>query len=268
MFDEAYARSDLIMMKRAGVNAIRTSHYPPHPRGLDLLDELGFWVIDECDFETHGFEICGWHGNPSDDPRWAEAYLDRIERTVERDKNHPSVIIWSLGNEAGTGRNLAQMADWVHGRDPGPARALRRRPHLRLHRCLLADVPELAETRGHRGRVGLDPATRDRATPCGSGSKPFLMCEYAHAMGNGPGGGRLRRADRALSAAARRLHLGVARPWAAARRTSRRHRRSMRTAATSVRSYMTATSSWTAWSCPTAPRPPAWPSSRSPTLPW
>src|SRR5215213_7927903 len=109
MFDEEYARADLIMMKRAGVNAIRNSHYPPHPRVLDLADELGFWVIDECDYETHGFEFCGWQGNPSDDPRWEEACLDRMVRTVERDKNHPSVIIWSLGNEAGTGRNLARM---------------------------------------------------------------------------------------------------------------------------------------------------------------
>ena len=99
-----YARADLIMMKRAGVNAIRTSHYPPHPRVLDLADELGFWVIEECDYETHGFELCDWQGNPSDDPRWTEACLDRMKRTVERDKNHPSVIIWSLGNEAGTGQ--------------------------------------------------------------------------------------------------------------------------------------------------------------------
>ncbi len=76
-------------------------------------------MIDECDIETHGFVFQGWVGNPSDDPRYAEVYLDRIERTVERDKNHPSVIIWSLGNEAGTGRNLAANAAWVHGRDPG-----------------------------------------------------------------------------------------------------------------------------------------------------
>ena len=84
-----------------------------------MLDELGFWVIDECDIETHGFVFQGWVGNPSDDPRFAEVYLDRIRRTVERDKNHPCVIIWSLGNEAGTGRNLAANADWVHRRDPG-----------------------------------------------------------------------------------------------------------------------------------------------------
>ena len=83
MFDEQYARADLIMMKQAGINAIRTSHYPPHPRVLDLADELGFWVIDECDYETHGFEVCDWQGNPSDDPRWEQACLDRMERILD-----------------------------------------------------------------------------------------------------------------------------------------------------------------------------------------
>ena len=106
-------------MKRMNVNAIRTSHYPPHPRLLDLADELGFWVILECDLEVHGFVQLDWVGNPSDDPDWRDAYLDRIERTVERDKNHPSIVIWSLGNESGTGQNLAAMAAWVHDRDPG-----------------------------------------------------------------------------------------------------------------------------------------------------
>jgi len=80
MFDAAHARADLIMMKRAGGNAIRTSHYPPHAHVLDLSDELGFWVIEECDYETHAFEVGGWQGNPSDDPRWEEACLDRIAR--------------------------------------------------------------------------------------------------------------------------------------------------------------------------------------------
>ena len=86
---------------------------------LELADELGFWVVLECDLETHGFEFVGWRGNPSDDPAWEEVYLDRIARTVERDKNHAGVVMWSLGNEAGTGRNLAAMAHWVHRRDPG-----------------------------------------------------------------------------------------------------------------------------------------------------
>ena len=188
MFDEDYARADLIMMKRTGVNAIRTSHYPPHPRVLDLADELGFWVIEECDYETHGFEFFGWQGNPSDDPRWAEACLDRMERTVERDKNHPSVIIWSLGNEAGTGRNLVRMAEWVRGRDPG------RPVHYEGdHTCAYTDLysrmyPNYLETEAIGSESGHifylsrpDEAARVR-------SKPFLMCEYAHAMGNGPGG--------------------------------------------------------------------------------
>jgi beta-galactosidase len=188
MFDEEYARADLIMMKRAGINAIRTSHYPPHPRLLDLADELGLWVIDECDYETHGFEICGWQGNPSDDPRWAESCLDRMIRTVERDKNHPSVIIWSLGNEAGTGRNLAQMADWVHDRDPA------RPVHYEGdHICAYTDIysrmyPNYLETEAIGAERGFifylnGPADAEQVR-----SKPFLMCEYVHAMGNGPGG--------------------------------------------------------------------------------
>jgi beta-galactosidase len=188
MFDEEYARADLIMMKQAGVNAIRTSHYPPHPRVLDLADELGFWVIEECDYETHGFEFSGWRSNPSDDPRWAEACLDRMERTLERDKNHPSVIIWSLGNEAGTGRNLVRMAEWVRRRDPG------RPVHYEGdHSCAYTDIysrmyPNYLETEaigsesGHIFYLGL-PYEAERVR-----SKPFLMCEYAHAMGNGPGG--------------------------------------------------------------------------------
>ena len=188
MFDEQYARADMIMMKRAGINAIRTSHYPPQPRVLDLADELGFWVIDECDYETHGFVDCDWQGNPSDDPRWTEVCLDRMERTLERDKNHPSVIIWSLGNEAGTGRNLVQMADWVRRRDPG-------RPihYEGDHSCAYTDLysrmyPNYLETEAIGGDSGFisylnGPADAERVR-----SKPFVMCEYAHAMGNGPGG--------------------------------------------------------------------------------
>ncbi|ROQ60802.1 beta-galactosidase [Rathayibacter sp. PhB152] len=187
-FDEEFARADLAMMKRFNVNAIRTSHYPPHPRLLDLADELGFWVILECDLETHGFERYGWKGNPSDDPAWRETYLDRIERTVERDKNHPSIVIWSLGNEAGTGANLAAMSSWVHGRDP-------ERPvhyegdytgaYTDVYSRMYSSIPETEQ-------IGRD----DSRTPllgCSAGesarqrSKPFLLCEYVHAMGNGPG---------------------------------------------------------------------------------
>ena len=187
VFNEDFARADLITMKQAGVNAVRTSHYPPHPRVLELTDELGFWVIDECDLETHGFVVGGWRDNPSADPRWREAYLDRIRRTVERDKNSPSVIMWSLGNESGTGANLAAMSEWVHSRDPGrpvhyegDAVAAYTDVYSRMY-------PNLVETEAIGGQSGL-------ITACGPAeaarvrSKPFLLCEFAHAMGNGPGG--------------------------------------------------------------------------------
>ncbi|MFE2063458.1 glycoside hydrolase family 2 TIM barrel-domain containing protein [Streptomyces sp. NPDC059467] len=188
VFDEAHAREDLARMKRFNVNAIRTSHYPPHPRLLDLADELGFWVVLECDLETHGFDKVGWTGNPTDDPAWRAACLDRIERTVERDKNHPSVVLWSLGNEAGTGSNLAAMSAWVHARDP-------ERPvhyegdysgdYTDVYSRMYSTVPE-TEQIGIDGSVapllGCTPAQGARQR-----TKPFLLCEYAHAMGNGPG---------------------------------------------------------------------------------
>ncbi|MEY9850912.1 beta-galactosidase [Leifsonia sp. EB41] len=188
VFDEEHARADLIRMKQFNVNSIRTSHYPPHPRLLDLADELGFWVILECDLETHGFEKAGWRDNPSDDPRWRDAYLDRIRRTVERDKNHPSIVMWSLGNESGTGANLAAMSAWAHDRDPG-------RPvhyegdytgeYTDVYSRMYSSVPE-TEQIGTDGSLapllGCTPAQGARQR-----SKPFILCEYAHAMGNGPG---------------------------------------------------------------------------------
>ncbi|WP_375430281.1 glycoside hydrolase family 2 TIM barrel-domain containing protein [uncultured Friedmanniella sp.] len=187
VFDEAHARADMITMKRANVNAIRTSHYPPHPRVLDLADELGFWVIDECDLETHGFEHLGWADNPSDDPRWAEVFLDRIERTVERDKNHPCIVIWSLGNESGTGRNLAAMAQWVRRRDPN------RPVHYEGdYTCAYTDIysrmyPSLIEVAAIGQQTGGIRYTDAPAEAQRVRTKPFLMCEYVHAMGNGPG---------------------------------------------------------------------------------
>ncbi|PYY33809.1 beta-galactosidase [Curtobacterium sp. MCJR17_055] len=187
VFDEAHARADMALMKRSNVNAIRTSHYPPHPRVLDLADELGFWVVLECDLETHGFEALGWQGNPSDDPAWEDAYLDRIARTVERDKNHASIVMWSLGNESGTGRNLAAMAQWVHARDTerpvhyeGDYTGEYTDVYSRMY-------PTLQETESIGGGaatplLGCGPAEAARQR-----SKPFLHCEYVHAMGNGPG---------------------------------------------------------------------------------
>lgn len=188
VFDEEHAREDLARMKRFNVNAIRTSHYPPHPRLLDLADELGFWVVLECDLETHGFEKLDWTGNPSDDPAWREAYLDRIRRTVERDKNHPSIVIWSLGNESGTGGNLAAMSAWVHARDP-------ERPvhyegdytgeYTDIYSRMYSSVPETEQIGADGARSALLNCTP--AQSARQRTKPFLLCEYAHAMGNGPG---------------------------------------------------------------------------------
>ncbi|WP_078971476.1 glycoside hydrolase family 2 TIM barrel-domain containing protein [Streptomyces chattanoogensis] len=179
-------RRDLVLMKRHNINAVRTSHYPPHPAFLDLCDELGLWVIDECDLETHGFGQQGWRGNPVDDERWEPALLDRARRMVERDKNHPSIVLWSLGNECGTGRGLSAMAAWMRERDPS-------RPlHYEGDRsCADTDVYSRMYA-GHAeveriGRREEEPLT-DPELDTRRRQLPFLLCEYGHAMGNGPGG--------------------------------------------------------------------------------
>ncbi|SED85766.1 beta-galactosidase [Streptomyces misionensis] len=178
--DLATMREDVLLMKRHNVNAVRTSHYPPHPAFLDLCDEYGLWVIDECDLETHGFTEAGWRDNPVDDDRWTPALLDRAARMVERDKNHPSIVLWSLGNEAGTGRGLTAMAEWIHGRDPSRPVHYEGDPDCRdtdVYSRMYAGHAEVERI----GR-GLDGG------PLGRRRLPFLLCEYAHAMGNGPGG--------------------------------------------------------------------------------
>lgn len=204
VFDEAWVRADLALMKAHNVNAIRTSHYPPHPRVLELTDELGFWVMEECDLETHAFETAGWEGSPADDPAWTEALVDRARRMVERDKNHPSIVFWSLGNESGTGENLAAMSAWVHARDP-------RRPvhyeadfagsYTDLSSRMYPTLEEVDAVVGASSRdaVGAPVATpiacpgypASRLTPAQAAhvrTLPYVMCEYLHAMGTGPGG--------------------------------------------------------------------------------
>jgi beta-galactosidase len=179
--------ADVLLMKRHNVNAVRTSHYPPDHRFLDLCDTYGLWVIDECDLETHGFDPNGWRGNPSDEPAWRDAYLDRAERMVERDKNHPSIIAWSLGNESGTGANLAAMAAWIRERDD--SRLIHYEgdhenvSYADLYSMMYAGFDETAAIGRRQEAMTADPAhdAHRRALP-------FVLCEYAHAMGNGPGG--------------------------------------------------------------------------------
>ncbi|GLY30324.1 glycoside hydrolase family 2 TIM barrel-domain containing protein [Kineosporia sp. NBRC 101731] len=181
-------KQDLLLMKQHNVNAVRTSHYPPHPDFLALTDELGLYVILECDLETHGFEEIGWKQNPSADPEWRSAYVDRMQRTVHRDKNHASIVMWSLGNEAGTGTNLEAMAAWTRAFDP--SRLIHYEgdwssAYVDVYSRMYASFEEVRQI----GEEVLVPAPFDAtAAQIHRRSLPFIQCEYAHAMGNGPGG--------------------------------------------------------------------------------
>ena len=198
VFDDEWARADLALMKTMGVNAIRTSHYPPHPRLLDLADEIGLWVMLEGDIETHGFEGVGeWVDNPSSDPAWAQAYLDRTMRAFERDKNHPSIMSWSLGNESGTGPNLAACARWIRERTRGRAIIHYEGDHALqytdIYSRMYPTVEEVAAVLDDSDltapvavpthvAANVDDVARERIRRA-----PYLMCEYLHAMGTGPG---------------------------------------------------------------------------------
>ncbi|NEA35583.1 glycoside hydrolase family 2 TIM barrel-domain containing protein [Streptomyces sp. SID13031] len=170
---------DVLIMKRAGINAVRTSHYPPHPHFLDLCDQYGLYVVDECDLETHGF---GYEPeppnlpNPVMDPRFEADLVERMRRMVERDKNHPSIVIWSLGNECGMGENLKSMYAFAHDRDPS-------RPvhYERDTQAEFVDIYSQMYTSPEEvTRIGEDTSSYR--------GLPFILCEYGHAMGNGPGG--------------------------------------------------------------------------------
>lgn len=175
---------DLKLMKRHNINTIRTSHYPNDPRFLDLCDEYGFYVIDEADLESHG-DFSLYYGTKDNrsfpkNPEWKEAFLDRQIRMVERDKNHASVIIWSLGNESYYGPNHVAMAEWTHARDQSRL----------VHYESAAHDPEQEfdqscldmESRMYMSVPDLEAYAKD-----GGKRKPMFLCEYSHAMGNGPG---------------------------------------------------------------------------------
>lgn len=162
---------DIKIMKTHNINAVRTSHYPNDPQWYDLCDKYGIYLIDEANIESHGM---GYHPDVTlgNNPEWKAAHLDRIQRMVERDKNHPSVIIWSMGNEAGDGINFVAASDWIHQRDPS-------RP-VHYERALLkshVDIfsPMYMRIQGLKRYVS-KPQTR-----------PLILCEYAHAMGNSLG---------------------------------------------------------------------------------
>lgn len=165
---------DIKLMKRHNINAVRTAHYPNDPRFYDLCDEYGLYVMEETDLETHGFEPLGNISRLSDDPAWKEAYVDRVRRMVERDKNHTSVIFWSLGNESGFGCNFRAMSAWCKEHDP--TRLVHYEEDREAEVCdVVSTMYSSVEKMEGFGQMEDHP-------------KPHILCEFAHAMGNGPGG--------------------------------------------------------------------------------
>jgi beta-galactosidase/beta-glucuronidase len=166
-------KNDIKLMKQHNVNAVRCSHYPNDTRWLDLCDRYGLYVIDEADLETHGFHFIGNEGHLSQDPAWEHAYLDRVVRMVERDKNHPSIIIWSLGNESGYGCNHDAMANWVRAYEPT-------RP-IHYERAREAEIVDIVSVMYPSVETIIEEGEKTDE------DRPFLMCEFGHAMGNSVG---------------------------------------------------------------------------------
>lgn len=177
---------DLKLMKKLNINCIRTSHYPPTPKFLDFCDELGFYVCLETDIELHGFTQrkrgygYDFHGNYewiNNQPEWKEAFVERMVRAYGRDKNHASIFMWSLGNESGHGINHRAMSEWLRTKD-----------NVRLIHAEDASREKIIDTTDvyslmYPGVDYVEEYAKDE-----NKKQPFFLCEYAHAMGNGPGG--------------------------------------------------------------------------------
>ncbi len=169
-------KADLLQMKRANINAVRTAHYPNDPALVELCDELGFYVIAEANIESHGM---GYKEESlAKNPAWFEAHLDRIKNLVERDKNHPCIIMWSMGNEAGDGENFAKCSAWIRQRDPSRPIHYEQAAH-NLHADLFspmyATIPDSEKYCRSEEKKPLET------------QRPMIQCEYNHAMGNSSG---------------------------------------------------------------------------------
>lgn len=190
--------TDLTLMKQHNVNAIRTSHYPNAPWATQLYDRFGFYVIDESDIEMHGTETI-YHNynhirdytdyiveNPvfgllAEDPRFEEAVLDRVQRNVQRDKNCASVLMWSMGNESGYGTNFEKAAAWIKSYDPS---------RLVHYESSIYQMPGHVNDLSNidvYSRMYADIASSEKYCLDDNLKKPFVQCEFVHAMGNGPG---------------------------------------------------------------------------------
>lgn len=181
---------DVILMKQNNINTVRTSHYPKDPRFYTLCDRHGLYVIDEANIESHGMGY--FRKTLANNPAWKEAHLDRMRRMVVRDRNHPSIIIWSLGNEMGDGCNVVEEARWTKSFDPSrPVQSERAGfaphtdiiapmyPFFKMLRNYTAGKPTdyYSFLFGKNFRIGAEPAR----------TRPLIMCEYAHTMGNSGG---------------------------------------------------------------------------------
>ena len=172
----ASMEADILLMKRHNVNAVRTSHYPNDPYWLELCDRHGLYVVDEANIESHAHydELC-------DAPAYRAQWLERVANMVERDKNHPSVVLWSLGNESGYGGNHDAAAAWVRQRDPS-------RP-LHYEGAIARDwtggraATDLVCPMYASVEAIVEWAERETEDP-----RPLILCEYSHAMGNSNGG--------------------------------------------------------------------------------
>jgi beta-galactosidase len=177
VIDEATILKDIRVMKSNNINAVRTSHYPQQELWYEMCDKYGLYLVDEADIESHGI---GYDKDVTigDKPEWAAAHLDRMQRMVERDKNHPSVIIWSLGNEAGDGHNFLNNYKWAKGRDiTRPVqyeRAEKSTNTTERHTDIVCPMYARIEQ--------IETYARDPKS-----DRPLIMCEYAHAMGNSVG---------------------------------------------------------------------------------
>lgn len=181
--DEATMRRDIELMKQHNFNAVRCSHYPNHPLWYRLCDRYGLYVVDEANIETHGMVPMS---RLADDPRWLPAMSERVTRMVARDRNHPSIIIWSLGNESGHGANHDALYRWLKTADPsrpvqyegGGANTAATDIVCPMYARVDSDQPHPTVPKwGIKKWIGLPDETR-----------PLILCEYAHAMGNSFGG--------------------------------------------------------------------------------
>ncbi|HIS49935.1 MAG TPA: DUF4981 domain-containing protein [Candidatus Gallacutalibacter pullistercoris] len=186
------ALRDLSLMKQHNINAIRTSHYPNAPWFPQLCSEYGFYLIGESDLECHGTTTVYHGGNDTygdlvRDPRFEKAVLDRVQRNVMRDKNCACITMWSLGNESGYGPNLVNAANWVKSYDP--SRLLHYENVLYSEKDRAYDMSMLdVFSRMYASNEDIDRYFASEEDPMGGGArKPFVQCEYIHAMGNGPG---------------------------------------------------------------------------------